>query len=278
MYKGYWKSISAVALSTFYEDSALHEVGKIRMAEWWRAQKDVTVPLRTGVALTFWYSLDGSHVLPDAIKVGLKSTLTAEFEAVFCLTYQSFTNMPSHVRTINCETLLSYSVFSQVLCNGSALVGDGFIGVIAEWIKLVGAAELDVIREFEAVTICDPDSLWQSRAIPPVIAFGHASATLQVEEVSGEDEDKVTQLKHLTYEHCNRPRDFKKMTTPLRWPRGSPALLSLVRRIKPMVSSFGDWRGGHDVESVMNTVWDTYNNWGLRQAFNDPMTYSAVPW
>ena len=109
MYKGYWKSISALALSAFYEDSALHEVGKIRMAEWWRAQKDVTVPRRTGVALTFWYSLDGSHVLPDAIEVGLKSTLTAEFEVVFCLTYQSFTNMPSHVRTINCERLLSYS-------------------------------------------------------------------------------------------------------------------------------------------------------------------------
>ena len=28
----------------------------------------------------------------------------------------------------------------------------------------------------------------------------------------------------------------------------------------------------------MNVVWDTYNNWGLRAAFNSPETHTIVPW
>ena len=67
------------------------------------------------------------------------------------------------------------------------------------------------------------------------------------------------------------------MATPWRWPKGSPVLLSLVRRIKPLVTSSGEWLS-NDFEIIMNAAWDTYNNWGLRAAFNPPETYTPVPW
>ena len=38
------------------------------------------------------------------------------------------------------------------------------------------------------------------------------------------------------------------------------------------------WRGGTFFEVVMNVVWDCFNNWGLREGFNDAATYTIVPW
>ena len=78
-YKGRWISLSVEALATFYEDAALHEVGAVRMKEWWVSQS-LSI-CHTGAALTFWYSMDGSMRLPDAIEAGLMSTRIAEFQA-----------------------------------------------------------------------------------------------------------------------------------------------------------------------------------------------------
>ena len=276
-YKGEWKSLSVPTMATFYEDAVLHEVGNIRMAEWWAAQRASKAPLRTGAALTFWYSLDNSANLPDAIEAGAKSTLLAEFEAVFCLTYQEFINMPPHVKVLDCNEVIPYALFEAVLKDGAECT-KGFIAVLATWIELVAAEKLQQLDEFDAVTMFDMDSLWQSRSVPPQHEFGHASATLAQNPVSFENFDKPRRLERLTYEYCNKPRDFKKIATPIRWPRGSPALSSLVRRIMPMVSPFGSWFGGDRFESIMDTMWDTFNNWGLRASMNDAMVHTPVPW
>jgi len=28
----------------------------------------------------------------------------------------------------------------------------------------------------------------------------------------------------------------------------------------------------------MNTLWDTYNNWGLRDGINDAIVHTPIPW
>ena len=150
--------------------------------------------------------------------------------------------------------------------------------MLAEWIKQVGAFELREIAQFDAVTTFDGDSLWQSQAIPPIMEYGHASATLELNQVSMDNLNKPKRLTKLSYEYCAQRRDFLSMATPWRWPRGSPALQSLVRRIRPMVRKDGTWAGGTSFLVIMHTAWDTYNNWGLRSAFNRPQTHSIVPW
>ena len=49
-------------------------------------------------------------------------------------------------------------------------------------------------------------------------------------------------------------------------------------RIKPLISCGATWRGGENFEVIMNVAWDTYNNWGLREAFNDPWVHTLVPY
>ena len=276
-YKDTWKSLSADAMATYYEDKVLHMVGEQRMKDWWAQQDASKTSLQPGAALTFWYQLDGSSKLPDAIVEGLKSTVNGEFHAVYVLTYQHFDNMPAHIRVIDCNKVLPKDRFLMVLEHGTSLC-QGFIAVLAEWIKQVAAAHLEEARDNDAITTFDGDSLWLSRAVPPLVVCGHASATLALNPVSRQNFNLPKRLETLTYEYCTVARDFKRIATPLRWPRGSPALKSLVRRIKPMVTPYGQWRGGENFDVVMDTMWDTYNNWGLRKAFNDPTTHSAVPW
>ena len=79
-------------LATHYEDAALHHVGKLRTEEWFAAQDEtfrIGCATRTGCALTFWYQLDESQPLrlPDGIVAGLRSLKLAQFEQIFCLTY-----------------------------------------------------------------------------------------------------------------------------------------------------------------------------------------------
>ena len=181
------------------------------------------------------------------------------------------------MKVLDCNEVLPYALFQKVLQDGAERA-TGFIAVFATWIELVAAEKLEQLGEFDAVTMFDMDSLWQSRSVPPQHAFGHASATLALNPVSFENFNMPKRLQRLTYEYCNKPRDFNKIATPIRWPRGSPALSSLVRRIKPMVSPFGLWNGGDRFESIMDIMWDTFNNWGLRAAMNDPMVHTPVPW
>ena len=141
-YKGEWHSLSADALATFYEDRVLHTIGAARMADWWGSQEDSSA--RTGAALTFWWSLDGSDRLPDAVEAGLSTTALAEFEKVFCLCYpsQTFRNMPEHVAVLDCNLVLPEARFVKTLASNRKCVG--FIAVLAEWLKLVGASSLEV--------------------------------------------------------------------------------------------------------------------------------------
>ena len=98
-----WFSLTQETLVTYYEDRVLHAVGHQRMREWFAAQSlDTSV---VGAALAFWENLDGGPLLPDAIVAGLESTLVAEFDAVFLLSYGSFSNTPPHVRMIDASTV-----------------------------------------------------------------------------------------------------------------------------------------------------------------------------
>lgn len=115
---GKWKSLSVATMATFYEDAVLHAIGMVRMSELYKNARDCE--LHVGAALTFWHALDARpfwHALdlPDAIAAGLSSTHLAEFEQVFCLTYQSFTNMPSHITVLDCNEVLPLHIFERVL-------------------------------------------------------------------------------------------------------------------------------------------------------------------
>ena len=104
-----WFSLTKETLLTYYEDRVLHVVGNQRMREWYAAQRlDTSV---VGAALAFWENLDGGPLLPDAIVAGLESTLVAEFEAVFLLSYGPFSNTPPHVRLIDASTVDALNLF-----------------------------------------------------------------------------------------------------------------------------------------------------------------------
>ena len=111
------------------------------MADWWSSQEDTSA--RTGAALTFW-SLDGSDSLPDAAAAGLQTTVLAEFENVFILCYpsQKFRNLPEHVTVFDANLVLPEHRFGKTLASNPNCVG--FIAVLAEWLKLVGANGLEV--------------------------------------------------------------------------------------------------------------------------------------
>ena len=73
-------------------------------------------------------------------------------------------------------------------------------------------------------------------------------------------------------------KDKLILATPWRWPLGSPALRSLVIRIKPMILPFGCWTGGSHFDVIMKTAWDTVNNWGLRSGINEAAVHSFLPY
>ena len=274
-YKGKWHSLRACHLATFYEDRALHMVGERRIQDWWAAQPlSDRSETRTGAALTFWFSLNDAPRLPDAIEVGLTSTVLAEFEAVFLLAYQRFSNVPEHIRVIDGNKVMPEKQFRAILASNTKTCG--FVAVLSEWLKFSAAESLEDLAPFTAITTFDGDSLWQRRAAPRTFC-GHAAGTLEHNPVSFENKNKPRRLIKLSYLYCMRPRDYLKIATPLRWPRGSPPLRSLVRRIAPFVR-FESWAGGTSYESVMNAIWDTYVCWGLRAAFNDPQVHTPVPW
>ena len=133
------------------------------------------------------------------------------------------------------------------------------------------------MQRFQYITTIDCDSLWQQRALPPKHAFGHSAAALQENPAAYENVDLSARLNRLTYTHTSVPRDYAKTATPLRWPRGSPALKSLNLRLVPLIRG-GKWGGGNDWEVVMNTIWDTFNNWGLRAGINDAIVHTPIPW
>ena len=107
-----WFSLTQETLVTYYEDRVLHAVGHQRMREWFAAQSlDTSV---VGAALAFWENRDGGPLLPDAIVAGLESTLVAEFEGVFLLSYGLFSNTPPHVRMIDASTVDALDFFLHV--------------------------------------------------------------------------------------------------------------------------------------------------------------------
>ena len=212
-------------------------------------------------------------------KACLQSTVLADFKKVFCLTYpqQKFANMPEHIQVVDANRVMAFSVFQKTLRAGSQSIKD-FIAVLSDILKLGGAGNLPEVQAYSACTTFDCDTLWQRKAMPPMMAFGHASATVAIDRRVREGWQKeLEKLERLTYEFCKKARDFSKIAKPFRWPKGSPALESLILRISPLIPQGGGWIGGFDDEIVMNTAWDTYNNWGLRNAFNENETYKPAP-
>lgn len=188
---GFWMSLSAESMGTHYEDAILHMVGYERMKEWWEIKPyEIRSSNAVGLALTFWFCMgDGPPwFLPDAIEEGLKSTELAEFQDVWCLTYQRIENMPPHIKVVPCSKVLPVETFHAVLAHGTMQL-DSFIAVFAEWIKQVAADSLPGLQNFQSVTTFDGDSIWLARALPPQRAFGHAAATLEVNRASFENMD-----------------------------------------------------------------------------------------
>ena len=181
------------------------------------------------------------------------------------------------IEILDANRVLNFNRFKECLRTGTAAC-TGFIAVLAEWIKLVGAAELEEIKQYPACTTFDTDSLWRSLAIPPAMMCGHAFASLSQNPVSRENKDMQKRLGKFTYQYCHTVKDMLSIATPWRWPLGSPALRSLVIRIKPMILPFGRWRGGSEFDTIMYTAWDTVNNWGLRSGINEAAVHSFVPY
>ena len=175
--------------------------------------------------------------------------------------------------------VMPFQRFKALLDSGTKLE-PGFIAILAEYIKQKAALELGVLQKYEAINTIDCDSVWLRRAMPPKMFCGHAAGTLAVNPVSHENKDKAERLMKLSAKYCSYPRDFRKPATPLRWPTGSPALQSLVVKLRPMFErdTWNDPCSGQDFEVVMNAIWNVYNNWGLRAGFNAPSVRTIVPY
>ena len=123
------------------------------------------------------------------------------------------------------------------------------------------------------------DSLWQMEAIPPTMVCGHASTTLEQNRVSQQNRNMPSRLEALTYDYCVKPKDYLRNATLMRWPKGSPALESLVRRIRPMVDmTAAKWVGGDDFLTVMHCLHDSFVCWVLRGGFNSPDVHTPIPY
>ena len=271
-------------LATWYEDRALHDVGYIRMRDWWAARS--AAPLSTGAALTFWVTLEnefevvkGPTTLPDAIVAGMKSTALAEFEHVYCMCFpqvQTLTNMPDGITLIDATAVMRFEDFQELLASQTPQL-KGFVAVLAEWLKLVAASQLPEIAKYDAVVTFDCDTLWQRKALPSNLVFGHFSGTLAQNPVSRKNRNMPKRLSNLTYQYAREPRDYLSTATPLRFPRGSPALRSLVMRILPMVRG-ERWLGNNSFDQIMNVIADTFNNWGLRASYQTADVFTPVPY
>ena len=271
-------------LATWYEDRALHDVGHIRMQEWWAPRS--AAPLSTGAALTFWVTLEngfevvkGPTTLPDAIEAGMRSTVLGEFEHVFCMCYpqvQTLNNMPDNITLVDATAIMDFEDFQMLLASQTPNLR-GFVAVLAEWLKLVGALRLPQLADYSAVVTFDCDTLWQRKALPSKLVCGHFAGTLGQNPVSRLNRDMGKRLCGLTYNYAREPRDYLVTATPLRFPRGSPALRSLVMRILPLVVG-GRWLGGNSFDQIMNIIADTFNNWGLRASYQDEDVFTPVPY
>ena len=166
--------------------------------------------------------------------------------------------------------------FEDVLLSGNEEI-HGCIALIADILKSVCAEKHPRMAHYDYTTIIDCDSIWLQKAVPPRQAWGHATATLMENKASHLNANISKRLNHLSYQYCRNARDFAKVATPVRWPKGSPALASMNLRIVPFINS-GVWKGGIDFEVVMNVMWDTMNNWGLRSGMNDALVHTPVPW
>ena len=107
--------------------------------------------------------------------------------------------------------------------------------------------------------------------------------TFQVNPVSLLNRDKALRLLNLTLDYCREPRDFLKLATPLRFPKGSPMLQSLVATLsfcfpgngRPREPSGNPCR---NYDFVMDTIKQHINDSGLRSAFCEPTAFSPIPY
>lgn len=87
----------------------------------------------------------------------------------------------------------------------------------------------------------------------------------------------------LTLNYCVAPRDYLKLATPLRFPRGSPMLANLVAKLQQCFPAEGPPRDMHgkpckEYDFVMDILRGAINKHGLRGAFQQPMVFSPVPY
>ena len=177
---------------------------------------------------------------------------------------------------------MAYDEFKEILKSCASQM-DGFIALLADFLKAKAALHHPELQRHSATTVIDADTIWLKPAEPPNTFCGHAFATLAVNPVSRENRHPAQRkIKHML-EYCSEPGDMRKILTPFRWPANSPALQSFVMRMESIVGSTGGvrgggWCGGKEYEVFMDLAWRCVNDWGLRAAFNPCEVHTIVPW
>ena len=166
-------------------------------------------------------AVDGSCELLYHIQHG-------QFEKVYLLTYQWFSNVPEHIITVDARRVMPYEGFCHLLAHGDMAFARtqnceeryGFIALMVEFLKLL-AIEKGLFVHNVCNTI-DAD----------IIYLGHAFATMHQNKTSMQNiKDaagfRASKFMNYAVAFC----DELQLATPLRWPRSSILLKDIVSEL-----------------------------------------------
>ena len=217
-------------------------------------------------AFAFWY--DRNHgdecTLPEPLVAGLKSAVEMACFDVQILCHQKITNLLLGVRPVPCESIPRERLVELV----DAGVPIPWISVFARASALLG----------QSGWMIDCDSMWLRK--PEVVmegpAYGHVFGSMQAQGLRHGPEKSA---RHWLLNYLKEPGDKLYLSTPFRFPKGSPMLEEFVDWMRQLLL---EGRLAHPQVSNYNTIMqkavDLIQTWGLEKAITESHVFSPIPY
>ena len=228
-----------------------------KVLQW--ALDEAACPLAGGpgaapVAVMFWISIDGTGRLPDTFVRGTRSAIGMGFD-VHLLAYSNLQNVPEGVEVHDANRWLRFDTAQKYLRHvAPALLSD-----------LVRAKAI-ASGAFGDAWLVDGDTVWLRR--PPtnktLAAFGHFFGSMEARRgMQGKSRREVELIWSVAY--LRSPSDFLYISTPCRFPRGSPVLAEWVAELE---TAYAKRSGKVDYHLPLQALTHIVHRWGLDWGVN----------
>ena len=205
---------------------------------------------------------------------GLTSLLAIGGVAVTLLAYQKFKNVPEKVNVVNAKAFLTRAEFENFLESGVELA------VAADLVRMLAIKQSAM--KFAWLWDCDCLALRTITGVKPDAwglgdeSFGFVFATIGAKPGVPKDV-AVTELRWAK-NGLTKPRDKRYLTSPFRFPVGTPLIQELIDDLAHAVSSASS-ENPAEYNVFMNIVQERALTWGLEDAFLDEYHASSMgPW